>query len=352
MNYVQWHIGDWLSGTSLLSATERGVYIDLLMRYYREERPLMQSECKRIARAYDVHEQEALTYVLETFFELENGSYRHKRCEEEIASMRVKSEKRSNAAKIRWAKSGKGYDGKHAEYACASGCASACANESAKDVQKASGEALSLHDFEDCYCVGGIDLSRTTDLTACTIVIEKNEKLYVFCKFFLPAERIEEATARDGLPYNAYIKRGILIPSGDNFVDYHDCFAWFRQLVEEYRIYPLKIGYDRYTAQYLVQDMAQYGFHMDDVFQGYNLTPVIRETEGLMRDGVFCIGDNDLLKVHLLDTALKTDAESGKSKPVKISANAHIDGAAALLDAMCVSQKYCAEIGEQLRNEG
>lgn len=223
---------------------------------------------------------------------------------------------------------------------------------SAKDVQKASGEALSLHDFEDCYCVGGIDLSRTTDLTACTIVIEKNQKLYVFCKFFLPAERIEEATARDGLPYNAYIKRGILIPSGDNFVDYHDCFAWFRQLVEEYRIYPLKIGYDRYTAQYLVQDMAQYGFHMDDVFQGYNLTPVIRETEGLMRDGVFRIGDNDLLKVHLLDTALKTDAESGKSKPVKISANAHIDGAAALLDAMCVRQKYCAEIGEQLRNEG
>lgn len=137
MNYVQWHIGDWLSGTSLLSATERGVYIDLLMRYYREGRPLMQSECKRIARAYDVHEQEALTYVLETFFELENGSYRHKRCEEEIASMRVKSEKRSNAAKSRWAKSGKGYDGKHAEYACASGCASACANESAKDVQKA-----------------------------------------------------------------------------------------------------------------------------------------------------------------------------------------------------------------------
>lgn len=223
---------------------------------------------------------------------------------------------------------------------------------SSKDVQNASGQALLLRDFEDCYCVGGIDLSRTTDLTACTIVIEKNEKLYVFCKFFLPSERIEEATARDGLPYNAYIKRGILTPSGDNFVDYHDCFAWFRQLVEEYRIYPLKIGYDRYTAQYLVQDMAQYGFHMDDVFQGYNLTPVIRETEGLMRDGVFKIGDNDLLKVHLLDTALKTDAESGKSKPVKISASAHIDGTAALLDAMCVRQKYYAEIGEQLRNEG
>lgn len=222
----------------------------------------------------------------------------------------------------------------------------------AQDVDKAGGPPLDLEDFRGCYCVGGIDLSRTTDLTACTAVIEKNGKLYVFARFFLPAERIEEATARDGLPYAAYVQRGILIPSGDNFVDYHDCMAWFCALIEQYEIYPLKIGYDRYTAQYLVQDMKQYGFHMDDVWQGYNLTPVIRETEGLMRDGAFCIGDNDLLKVHLLDTALKTEAESGRSKPVKMSATAHIDGAAALLDAMTVRQKYYAEIGEQLKNEG
>lgn len=222
----------------------------------------------------------------------------------------------------------------------------------AQDVDKAGGPALSLEDFRGCYCVGGIDLSRTTDLTACTIIIEREGRLYVFARFFLPAERIEEATARDGLPYAAYVQRGILLPSGDNFVDYHDCLSWFVSLVEQYEIYPLKIGYDRYTAQYLVQDMKQYGFHMDDVWQGYNLTPVIRETEGLIRDGAFCIGDNDLMKVHLLDTALKTEAESGRSKPVKMSATAHIDGAAALLDAMTVRQKYYAEIGEQLKNEG
>lgn len=221
----------------------------------------------------------------------------------------------------------------------------------AQDVNKASADTLSLDDFRGCYCVGGIDLSRTTDLTACNVVIERSGRLYVFTRFFIPAERVEEATARDGLPYAAYVQRGLLVPSGDNFVDYHDCFNWFCQLVEQYQIYPLKVGYDRYTAQYLVQDMKQYGFHMDDVFQGYNLTPVIRETEGLMRDGAFCIGDNDLLKVHLLDTALKTEAESGRSKPVKLSATAHIDGAAALLDAMTVRQKYYAEIGEQLRNE-
>lgn len=223
---------------------------------------------------------------------------------------------------------------------------------STEAVEAVCGVPLRLEDFQDCYCVGGIDLSRTTDLTACGVVIEKNGRLYVFMHFFLPSERVEEATARDGLPYAIYMQRGFLTLSGDNFVDYHDCFNWFRTLIEQYHIYPLKIGYDRYTAQYLVQDMGQYGFHMDDVFQGFNLTPVIRETEGLMRDGTFCIGDNDLLKIHLLNMAMKTDAESGRCKPVKMSATAHIDGGAALLDAMTVRQKYCSEIGEQLKNEG
>lgn len=221
---------------------------------------------------------------------------------------------------------------------------------STQSVEAACTEPLRLEDFRNCYCVGGIDLSRTTDLTACGVVIEKNDRLYVFMHFFMPAERVEEATARDGLPYAIYAQRGFLTLSGDNFVDYHDCFNWFRMLIEQYQIYPLKVGYDRYTAQYLVQEMAQYGFHMDDVFQGYNLTPVIRETEGMMRDGTFCIGDNDLLKVHLLDMAVKIEAESGRCKPVKMNATAHIDGGAALLDAMTVRQKYYAEIGEQLKN--
>lgn len=218
-------------------------------------------------------------------------------------------------------------------------------------VERASGGSLSLEDFRGCYCVGGIDLSRTTDLTSCCAVIEKKNKLYVFSKFFLPAEKLEEATARDGLPYAAYVQRGILKLSGDNFVDYHDCFNWFKLLIEQYQIYPLKTGYDRYSSQYLVQDMKQYGFHMDDVFQGFNLTPVIRDTEGLMKDGAFCIGNNDLLKVHLLNAALKTETESERSRLIKLSTNDHVDGTAALLDAMTVRQKYYSEIGVQLKNE-
>ena len=221
-----------------------------------------------------------------------------------------------------------------------------------KLVENACGDQLRLEDFRDSYCVGGIDLSQTRDLTACCVVIEKDGELYVFAKFFLPAEKIDEATIRDSVPYNIYIQRGLLQPSGDNFVDYHDCYEWFKMLVEEYQIFPLQVGYDRYSAQYLVKDMEQYGFHLDDVFQGENLYGVIQETQGLLEDGKLHIGDNDLLKMHLLNGALKMSVERGRGKLVKLKPNAHIDGAAALLDAMTVRQKWYGEIGEQLRNEG
>ena len=219
------------------------------------------------------------------------------------------------------------------------------------DIEKATGEALKLEDFRGCYCVGGVDLSRTTDLTAATIVIERDGDLYVFAKFWLPEERIAEAETADGLPYSIYIQRGLLSTSGSNIIDYNDVYNWFKEIVERYEIYPLKVGYDKYSAAYLVQQMDHYGFHMDDVYQGYNLHPVIQETEGYLKDGHLHIGDNDLLKVHFFNSALKVSTEKGRSKLVKIKPTAHIDGMAALLDAMTVRQKWYGEIGERLQNK-
>ena len=221
----------------------------------------------------------------------------------------------------------------------------------ARVVEDACGDELSLDDFRNSYCVGGLDLSQTTDLTSACIIIEKDGQLYVFSKFWLPAERIDEATARDGLPYNIYLQRGLIEQSGDNYVDYHDCFNWFRMLVEEYEILPLMVGYDRYSAQYLVQDLQGYGFRTDDVYQGENLWVVLQEMEGLLKDRKVHIGDNDLLKIHLLNSAIKMSVERGRGKLVKLNPNAHIDGVAALADAFTVRQKWYDEIGERLRNE-
>lgn len=221
----------------------------------------------------------------------------------------------------------------------------------AEVVEQACGPHLDFEDFRGCYCVGGIDLSQTTDLTSCCIIVEKGGVLHVISHFFLPQDKIKEASARDGLPYDIYVTRGLLTPSGQSFVDYHDCFNWFTRLLTEYEIYPLAVGYDPYGANYLVQEMTAYGFKMSDVRQGENLTGVINETEGRFGDGSFRIGDNDLLKVHILDSAIKVNAENDRRKLVKLGRMVHIDGMAALLDAMCMRACFHDEIGEQLKNE-
>lgn len=218
-------------------------------------------------------------------------------------------------------------------------------------VTRCMGDELRLEDFAHNYAVGGIDLSQTTDLTSACAVIEKNGILNVFAKFWLPKERIDEASERDGVPYRIYIERGLLDPSGANFVDYKDCYRWFVDLVERFEILPLVVGYDRYSAQYLIQDMNAYGFKCDDVYQGDNLWGVMQEAEGLMKDGKVCIGDNDLLKMHFLNSAVKMSTERGRGRLIKVSPTAHIDGMASLLDALTVRQKWYAELGAQLKNE-
>lgn len=217
-------------------------------------------------------------------------------------------------------------------------------------VDAVSGEDYQLEDFRSSYCVGGIDLSQTTDLTACCVVIERGGKLYVFCRFFMPANKIQELQEREGVPYQLYVKQGWITPSGENFVDYEDCFQWFRSLVEDYEILPLQVGYDRYSSQYLVQEMAQYGFHMDDVFQGWNLSPVMMEADGLIRDRTLLLGSNNLLKAHFLNVAAKQNGETRKIQPVKIEPRSHIDGFVAVIDALTVRQKWYEQIGEQLKN--
>ena len=220
----------------------------------------------------------------------------------------------------------------------------------APTIQGMFGEHLELENFKNCYAVAGLDLSQTTDLTSACVLIQKEGHIYVFSKFWLPNEKIDDATQRDGLPYNIYIQRGLLEASGDNFVDYKDCFKWLTQMVEDYEILPLMVGYDRYSAQYLVQDLKQYGFQCDDVYQGDNLWPVLQEMEGLFKDGKVHIGDNDLLKVHLLNSAIKMSTERGRGKLVKLNAKDHIDGVAALADAFCVRQKWFGELGDRLQN--
>lgn len=210
---------------------------------------------------------------------------------------------------------------------------------------------LALEDFKGCYCVGGIDLSKTTDLTAASIVINRDGINHVFTRFYMPQKRYEVAVNEDNTPYNIYKERGFLFISGENQVDYKDVYNWFIELVKVYKIKPLKIGYDRYSANYLVEDLKTAGFHTDDVYQGTNLTPILHEFEGNLKDGLFDFGDNSMLASHFLNVAVDISLNDSRLKPVKIEKRMRIDGAMSVFDALTMVSKYHNEIGKKLLNE-
>lgn len=108
MNYVQFHIGDWESGTRLLTPLEKGIYIDLLMLYYSTERPILRSYFDRITRGYTDDERKAFDYVVSRYFEERDDGFHNARCDEEIAKAAEKSEKARKSIQARWNKAAKG----------------------------------------------------------------------------------------------------------------------------------------------------------------------------------------------------------------------------------------------------
>ena len=222
----------------------------------------------------------------------------------------------------------------------------------AKDVNLCfSDTGKTLEDLRHSYALMGIDLSMSVDLTATVLLVQKGDTVWFFSRFYMPANKLEEATARDGIPYRKYVEQGYLILSGENVVDYHDVERWYESLRKDYEIIPLKTGYDRYSAAFLIQDLEGMGYHMESVSQGSNLTGVIVDTEGMIRDGTLrSAEDNNLMKIHMMDSALHT-YEDNRRRLVKVSSTAHVDGMAALLDAMTMRRNYYTEMENLLRNE-
>ena len=226
----------------------------------------------------------------------------------------------------------------------------------AEDINKAFGHRMSLEAIRGFYCVGGADISQTTDLTSACIVTEIDGVLWVHSHFWLPNKRLEEATKRDNIPYEIYIRKGFLSLSGEEFVNTDDVLLWFMDLVKKYKIYPLQIGIDRWSALDLIQKLNTKSFHTDTVTQGFNLSSVSDTFEGMLREGrIRDMDDNDLLKIHLADAAQQMESNAEQAHPrkklVKISKNAHVDGCAALLDAMAMRQFKWTELGKRLMNE-
>ncbi len=104
MNHYPHHIGDFNNGTRHLTRIERSIYRDLIELYYDTESPLNGDievlQRRIIARSEE--EKAALVAVLGEFFTLQDGSYFHARCEEELTRYKALADRASKGASKRW----------------------------------------------------------------------------------------------------------------------------------------------------------------------------------------------------------------------------------------------------------
>ena len=110
--------------------------------------------------------------------------------------------------------------------------------------------------FQDRLCIGGFDLSQTTDLTSATIITKIEEKYYVLSHSWMPEDVFEKRMHEDHVPYDIWEKRGYLSLCYGNKINYNDVYNWFVSMKRKYNLKMYRIGYDPYSAQYLVDQLT------------------------------------------------------------------------------------------------
>lgn len=194
------------------------------------------------------------------------------------------------------------------------------------------------------YAIGGVDLSKTTDLTAAKIIfkVPGDEQIYVKAMYWLPEDLLEKRVHEDKIPYDIWEEQGLLRTVPGNEVHPKYVTEWFLELRDEYGIYIPWIGYDAWAAKYWVEEMSSYFGEsaMIAVHQGKKTLslPMQSMGAGLARK-LFNYNNNPIDKWCLSNTAVDID-KNQNIQPVKTSnSKRRIDGTACWLNAFVVYQE-------------
>jgi phage terminase large subunit-like protein len=222
----------------------------------------------------------------------------------------------------------------------------ACVNEEIADMEY----------LKESYAIGFTDLSSTTDLTCCGVIIRKpeDENYYVLAQFFLPQSRVDavEGSGAREAPYRLWAEQGWLTVCEGAAVDYNQVTKWFTDLVEKHDIRPLWVCYDRALAGYWAPQMEEYGFDMEKIPQGPTTwSYAMKQLGALLEEHKVIYQNNPIMRWCLLNTAVKSTNRDGINtiQPVKSGSTRRIDGMVALLNGMVGYNNHYEEFMLYLR---
>lgn len=195
------------------------------------------------------------------------------------------------------------------------------------------------------YCVAGIDLSSTTDLTCATIIfrVPDDPVLYVKQMYWLPSDKLETRVTEDKIPYDVWYEQGLLRTSEGNKINYKDVTEWLVEVQNELDIYIYKIGYDNWSSTYLVDELkANFGAEAPDaVIQGAKtFSGPMKRFEADLESKLINYGNNPILKWNLSNAAIAVDRNDNIALVKTSNPKRRIDGVASLLDAVIVMERH------------
>lgn len=211
--------------------------------------------------------------------------------------------------------------------------------------EEANNEAVfDIEQLRDCYGVGGVDLSATTDLTAACVIIRrpKDEQLYILVQGFMPGDTIDQRSVEDKVPYNRWAERGLITLCAGKRVDFRDITDWFKSLSDKYGIVAYWAGYDSWNSPAWVEDMEfRLGYEKNKtllpvIMGAKTLSAPMKELRAALASKQVNYNNNPLLKWALTNLSVEVD-KNENIRPIKgKNQRQRIDPAIALLIACTV----------------
>ena len=204
-----------------------------------------------------------------------------------------------------------------------------------------------MEDLRGSIAIGAADLSETGDLTnGRVLIVNPHTKMkYTMSMYFIPKSKLDELEKNDKEKFLKWEKEGYLYICDDNEVNQSDVVAWFVSLFKKYKIRCLYTGYDKWQAKAFCNEMKDYGFDLERIGQGYDLSNAMNSLEKDLEKNMLNYNQNPIDKFCLENVMTKWNSEGTKRMPIKVkgSPEKKIDGAVTML--------ICYETLDRYRNE-
>lgn len=203
-----------------------------------------------------------------------------------------------------------------------------------------------LEDFRKKKCYVGLDLSSGGDLTSLAIVFpfmkDGDRHYYVHAHSFIPKRRVQEHIKTDRVPYDLWIKQGLVEVTetmGGIKTDYKYILRYLKKIVEKYELDVQWICYDPHNASAFLSDLEAMGFDSIAVKQSARELndPTVDFRLELLAGNVEHDG-NEAMKWSIAN-AKTTSNSFGEIKIDKEYSTERIDIVDAIIDAWMMAMK-------------